>query len=277
MNVLVTGANGRIGQYAVKELHRHGYNCVSLDRCASAESMRIDLKQWKPLEIAMAPLKIGAILHLAAIPRPSDAANDTVFANNVASTHSLLGYAVANGISKVVCASSEAVLGVAYSNSIDQIKYLPVDEQHPVRPTDPYSMSKITCELLCDGLVATNPGMSITTLRFAWVLCPDTYREKLLKAQSSKQYALSKMFSYSDIRDVAVACRLAIESRHQGHERLYIASPDNLLACSSRQLSEDHFPNATCRFPDDKPVSLLSCTRAKELIGYTPNHSWKSE
>ena len=66
------------------------------------------------------------------------------FRTNVQGTWNLLHAAEAAGVRKVVVASSTAVYGVGRDRLPD---YLPVDEEHPQRPTATYSLTKQIIEV----------------------------------------------------------------------------------------------------------------------------------
>ncbi len=276
MNILVTGATGRVAAFAIPELIKHGHKCLLLDKENVSGIVRKNLKCWSGITHKSFSEKLDAILHLAAIPRPTDAPADEVYANNVVATHNILEFALAEKVKKIVCASTEAVLGVAYSRDANKINYLPINEDHPTTPTDPYSFSKLTCEKLCDAYASEFPSISISTLRFAWVLCPITYETKLLKAQKDPSYGLSKIFSYSDARDVAKACHLAVQLHHPGHERFFIAADDTFTFVESDELIHQYFTHAENRFSTvGKNSSLISCAKAKSILGYKPEFNWR--
>ena len=70
---------------------------------------------------------------------------------NVAMTNNVLAAARHAGVKKIVCGSSLAIYGLYYPLTALQPDYLPVDEEHPLRPQDPYGLSKLVGEKLCDA------------------------------------------------------------------------------------------------------------------------------
>ena len=87
------------------------------------------------------------------------------FQRNVAMTYNVLAASASLEIPRLVMGSSLAVYGLYYPLRPALPDYLPVDEDHPRRPQDPYGLSKLAGEALCDGF-ARRGGMSIASLRF---------------------------------------------------------------------------------------------------------------
>src|SRR5688500_17026287 len=96
-------------------------------------------------------------------------------------TNNVLAAAQASAVKKVVCGSSLAVYGFYYPSTELQPAYLPVDEDHPLRPQDPYGMTKLIGEKLCDAL-SQKTGAQVASLRFAGIYT-ETHRSMLLDPQ----------------------------------------------------------------------------------------------
>ncbi|MBM2812014.1 MAG: NAD-dependent epimerase/dehydratase, partial [Chloroflexi bacterium] len=113
-----------------------------------------------------------AVIHLAAYPIPyKEVPNHVLFSNNVVSTYNVFEAAAFLGIKRVVTASSSAISGWTYGNQPLLPQYLPIDEDHPLNPHDPYGLGK-----LCDESIARSfslrCGMETVNLRLGWVLFP---------------------------------------------------------------------------------------------------------
>ena len=65
-----------------------------------------------------------------------------MFGNNTLATFAALQAAGAVGITRVVIASSVSAYGTAWSPRPTRARYVPVDEDHPMRAADPYGLSK---------------------------------------------------------------------------------------------------------------------------------------
>ena len=74
------------------------------------------------------------------------------FNDNTAMAHNVLSAASAAGAKQIVTGSSLAVYGLFYPATEINPEYLPVDEKHPRRPHDPYGLSKLVAEEMCDSL-----------------------------------------------------------------------------------------------------------------------------
>jgi UDP-glucose 4-epimerase len=134
--ILVTGSSGFIGRNLVEELKRHNVKIITL---TDPEGHRIDVLDWRKIkEIS----DIDIVYHLAAktyVPFSFENPRET-YAVNVLGTLNILELCRLRGVEKIVFVSSY-IYG--------QPQYLPVDEEHPVQPTNPYMRSKVFGEELC--------------------------------------------------------------------------------------------------------------------------------
>ncbi|MGH7768492.1 MAG: NAD-dependent epimerase/dehydratase family protein, partial [Candidatus Binatia bacterium] len=184
MKVIVTGGAGRLGQHAVKELLEHGFDVLSTDTVALENSpcrfVAADLINVEGLEGVFAGA--DAVVHLARRRFPYtenglDPASGTWktpdvigdarrFNDNTAMTYNVLAAAIAAGAKKIVAGSSLAVYGLFYPPMEVVLDYLPVDEDHPRRPHDPYGLSKLVGEAMCDSFTR-RAEVQIASLRFS--------------------------------------------------------------------------------------------------------------
>jgi nucleoside-diphosphate-sugar epimerase len=143
--ILITGANGFIGNHLVRVL-KERHEIFGLVRKLSNESELIDVN-WieqdltEPLEYSRLPKYVDAIIHLAQSKQYRnfpDGAKD-VFDINVYSTFELLEYARKTGIQYFLFASSGGIYGYSYEKFV---------ETDPVSPLNFYLSSKHTAELL---------------------------------------------------------------------------------------------------------------------------------
>jgi len=169
MKVIVTGGAGRLGQWVIRELIRHGYEVLSIDSKPSEEALcptlNVDLNEIEKLY----KLFNGAagIVHLARRrfsytetgfdpvsqnwQMPDVRGDADGFNHNVAITCNVLASALEAGVNKIVSGSSLAVYGLYYPLKKVSPDYLPVDEDHPRRPQDPYGLSKLVGEEICES------------------------------------------------------------------------------------------------------------------------------
>ena len=123
--IAVTGGSGKLGRAVVRDLAEHGHEVVVLDQVVppgwNAGITRVDLTDYGQVVGALTGLDdrydaVDAVVHLAAIPAPGIAPNAATFANNVLATYHVLEAARVAGITRVVIASSETVLGLPFDD-----------------------------------------------------------------------------------------------------------------------------------------------------------------
>ena len=160
MNILVTGGLGIVGRPLVQRLLRQGHTVKVIDRIPEAEADRNALggAEYACCDIADTDHRgdfpalreqvrgMEAIVHLAAFTNPAAAPGHEIFRLNCAGSFNVYEAAAQEGIRRVVSASSINALGFNYGIKSFPIRYLPVDEEHPVFTTDPYSFSKQVLE-----------------------------------------------------------------------------------------------------------------------------------
>lgn len=259
MRVVVTGGSGRLGQYVLRELFTQGHAVSSLDAIKPREcpcpTYTVDLAKFEPL---LEYLKgADALVHLARIRFPytetgfnpatrkwefSDLAGDAErFKQNVAMTHNVLAAAEAGGVKRIVCGSSLAVYGFYYPTAELLPDYLPVDEDHPRRPQDPYGLTKLIGEQICEA-VAQKCGAQIASLRLSGVYT-EAHRGMLTERRKDPAIrGTGALWSYIDARDAARACRLALEADFGGHQAFNICAPITFMDRPTRELIERYLP-----------------------------------
>jgi UDP-glucose 4-epimerase len=216
-----------------------------------------------------------AVIHAAAIPDPQHNPPHVVFSNNLEATFNTLEAAVRFGVPRFVNVSSETVPGFFFPERPWHPEYAPIDEDHPIRPQDPYALAKHFGEQLMDAAVRRSDIRCIS-IRPSWVQWEGNYERNLGPNLRDPDEASASLWSYIDAYDLADALRLAAESELPGHEVMYIASPDN---CVNRPLAEmvrrhygDAIPIGDLERED---ASGTSIARARRLLGYAPSRSWR--
>ena len=284
MKVLVTGAHGKVGRALVPTLLAAGYDLRTTDLTSPGWD-RADPGEpedyWQAdLTDAGAAYAVAAgcdvVIHTAAIPQPIHNPPHVVFATNMLSTFNVLEAAIAHGVRRLVSFSSETVPGFIYAHRPFKPDYLPIDEEHPVRPQDAYATSKWFGELLCERAVE-RADIRCTSIRPSWVQDEGSYERNLGPIVRDPSVLVGNYCSYVDVHDLCDAVVLAIETDLPGHEVFYIASPD---------LIGGHRLVDTVRGPYDgagielRPVeredaSAVSSAKAQRLLGWTPRRTWR--
>jgi nucleoside-diphosphate-sugar epimerase len=145
---------------------------------------------------------------------------------------------------------------------------LPVDEDHPLRPQDPYGMTKLVGEKLCDAL-SQKTGAQVASLRFAGVYT-EAHRSMLLERKNHPvARGTGALWSYIDARDAARACRLGLEADFGGHQAFNICARSTIMDTPTRELIARYLPRVTdLRTGLDDCGSGYSIDKAKRLLGF---------
>ena len=278
MKVAVTGGSGLAGAAVVSHLVEQGSEVVSID-CAQpvsplAEYRLVDCTDLG--QVFSACRGVDAIAHLAAIPRPIHHTPDQVFRTNVISTFNVFEAAAALEIPRVVYVSSMSVLGLPFSYTPINLAYLPIDEAHPHAPQDAYALSKALGEDIATAFVRRMAGrLSVVSLRFPWIHTPETFKSVLAPLWDDPGAGATNLWGYIDTRDVAQACRLALEAVISGHEAFYISAEDTFMKTDSAALTRQYYPQASLRSRLSGNQSLFDSSKAQARLGYAAQFSWE--
>jgi UDP-glucose 4-epimerase len=151
MNVLVVGGAGYIGSLMARRLIDVGHNPVVLDDLSTGNRKAVpdgiafydgDLADETLLDAIFRKEEIELAMHFAAKIQVGESVQrpDIYYRNNVAKVINLLGAMLKNGCKSFIFSSSAAVYG--------RPEYLPVDENHPINPINPYGTTKRMVEII---------------------------------------------------------------------------------------------------------------------------------
>jgi nucleoside-diphosphate-sugar epimerase len=277
--IAVTGGRGKLGRAVVHDLTEHGHDVVVLDQSVSPGSTgatRVDLTDYGQAVGVLTSLDdrysaVDAVVHLAAIPAPGLAPNAATFANNVLSTYHVLEAARVAGITRVVIASSETVLGLPFGTPPP---YLPIDEDYRVRPESSYSLGKAVDEEVAYHFCRWNPDLTVVALRFSNVMEPHEYAD-FPSFQDDASVRAWNAWGYIDARDGAQAVRKALETDLRGYDVFIIANADTCMTRPSAELAAEVFPDVPWTREVAGTETLLSIEKARRVLGYEPQHSWR--
>ena len=280
--VAVTGGSGKLGRACIKDLLDHGYTVVNLDANAPHPQLchftQTDFADFGSTIDALAGSddrypKVDAVVHLAAFPAPGLVSNAALFENNTLSTYNVFAASRILGINNVVWASSETLLGIPFN---DPPPYIPLDEDYPVRPESSYSLSKELGEVMAQQFCRWEPEMKIIGLRFSNVMDPEDYAE-FPSFDADAMTRKWNLWAYIDARDGAQAVRKAVEHGGTGADVFIIANADTVMTRPNAELIEEVFPNVPMKRDVEPNETLLSIDKARRVLGYKPEHSWRDE
>ena len=284
MRILVTGAHGKVGRALVPRLVAAGYDVrasdltrPAWDRVAPGEPE--DYWQADLTDAGAAYALVtgcDVVVHTAAIPQPIHNAPHVVFGTNIMSTFNVLEAAITGGSTRFVHFSSETVPGFIYALRPFSPEYLPIDEEHPVRPQDAYATAKWFGELLCERAVERSE-IRCTSIRPSWVQDESSYERNLGPIVRDPSVLIGNYCSYIDVHDLCDAVVLAIETDLPGHEVFYIASPDTIGGHPLAETVRTHYggEGIELRPTVREDASAVSSEKAQQLLGWTPTRSWR--
>jgi UDP-arabinose 4-epimerase len=305
-SVLVTGGAGYIGSHACKALAQAGYTPVTLDNLVNGHRSAV---RWGPFvrgELADEPLvrrvlrehRIQAVMHFAGFGYVGESmqAPGKYFSNNVCGTIALLNAMRAENAKCLVFSSTCATYGIP--------QVVPIDEDHPQLPVNPYGESKLFVERALGWFHAAH-GLRYATLRYFNAAGadadldtgedhePETHLIPLaIDAALGSRPPVSifgtdydtpdgtAIRDYIHVTDLAAAHVLALRRLLSGAASMQVNLGTGcghsvreviraIEEVSGRQVPVREAP----RRPGDPPVLVAACGRASRLLGWTPVHS----
>jgi UDP-glucose 4-epimerase len=169
MAVLVTGGAGYIGSHMALELADNGETVVVLDNLSTGIHRLVpqgvlfvegDAGDEALVGRLLGEKGVDAILHFAGSIVVPDSVADPLgyYLNNTVKSRSLLAAAVAHGVKHFIFSSTAAVYG--------QPEEVPIAEDTPTRPINPYGASKLVIEWMLRDLAAAGAGLRSVALRY---------------------------------------------------------------------------------------------------------------
>src|SRR5215217_1354284 len=201
MDILVTGARGKVGAATVHDLLEAGHRVTGCDLIApiyeggdrGAHYFQADLTD--PGDAFAAVRGADVVIHCAALPEPTRNAPHKVFGNNLMATFNLVEACVRVGVDRLVNVSSETVAGMAFAERPFHAPYAPIDA------------------------AVARSDLRALSLRPSWVQWEGNYERSLgpwLRDPFGGE-ASQSFWSYIDIYDLARGLRLAAECSLDRH------------------------------------------------------------
>lgn len=167
MQILITGGAGYIGSHTAKRLAQAGYEPVVLDNLRHGHRwavrwgplVEMDLGDREGLARVFRNYRITAVIHFAAFAYVGESMREPAayFRNNVVNTLNLLDAMREGGVGRIVFSSTCATYGDPHE--------IPIPENHPQQPVNPYGESKLMVERLLEWYGQAY-GLGWTALRY---------------------------------------------------------------------------------------------------------------
>ena len=283
--VFVTGGSGRLGRYVVDELSRYCRVTV-LDRVRPEEKQPYAEVDILDLERVSSVLRgADAVIHLAALDASVNASEPSFFEVNVQGTWNVLYAALEAGVRRAVICSSTSVTGLDFSNPTMPPLYLPVDEEHPLRPSRAYGLSKQVGEVVARSFARR--GIDVSCLRFPYIVFPELVSQVDRAVNPEPVFdeddglePMPLLRSYVEPEDAARSFRLALEVAHDGFDVFYVTAPDICVTVPTLE----HIRNVYGSVPPvrrrevyeaNPEAAVFDGTRARERLGFVPQSNWR--
>ena len=271
MRIVVTGSNGRIGRYVVRELS-HAHSVTGFDRSPEAldgaQHIAGDICDLEQCKRAFDGAEV--VVHLAAIPGPEgDGMN--VMRTNVIGAYAVHQAAIACGVRRVVSASTISIYGFAFRHRDFNPEYFPIDVLHPVKPQDHYAISKEATESIA---AAFHRGHRLQTIVLrpsgAILVEPSMRRRPVEDVQPDERWG---MWSYSDLRDLARMFRAAAEAAGIEHGIFNAVAEDNIAGLPSMELIARFWPGIPVRREIPGDDALYQWGEMRTALGFEPQYT----
>ncbi len=305
MKIFVTGGAGYIGSHVVKLLGQHGHTVLVYDNLSTGHEwavlsgtlVRGDLGDRPLLEDTLKNYQPDAVMHFAASIQVEESTREPLmyYRNNVVNSINLLEAMAQTGTEYFIYSSTAATYGVPGMS--------PVDETAPLKPINPYGMTKVMVEKVLQDIAASK-DLKYIALRYFNVAGADpdceigqAYRHathlitRALRTAKGVQDKLSVFGTdyptpdgtcirdYIHVADLSSAHLLALMYLRQTGE-------SDILNCGyghgfsvldvisvAKEVTGGNFPvEMADRRPGDPPELVADSSRLKRLTGWTALH-----
>jgi UDP-glucose 4-epimerase len=306
MNILVTGGAGYIGSHCCKELSQKGFHPITIDNLVYGhkhfvrwgEFFQGDVGNPAHLKQCFNRQKIDAVMHFAAYAYVGESVENPLkyYENNLRNTIALLHAVLENKVRYFVFSSTCAT----YGNPVK----IPIDEDHPLNPINPYGKTKRMIEEILEDYQAAY-GLQYISLRYFNAAGadpdadvgedhdPETHLIPLVLDVAAGKSKAIKVFGtdyetpdgtcirdYIHVTDLARAHTLAIE-RLLGGAGSGVYNLGNGQGFSvlevikrARQITgKDIAVENADRRPGDPPVLIASNAKAVTELGWQPQYA----
>lgn len=289
--VLFTGGSGKAGRHVVPYLVARGHRVLNVDRvpldAPGVDNLIADVTDsgqmfnamsgyagFDELEPGTGAPRFDAVVHFAAVPRILLTPDNEMFRINTMGTYNVIEAAVKLGIRKIVIASSETVYGVCFADGEVDPERLPLDESCDTNPMDSYALSKVLNEKTARAFQRRS-GFDIYALRIGNVIEPHEY-DRFPGYFADPAVRRRNHFGYVDARDLGQIVDLCLATDGLGFEVFNAGNDENSVNRPTAELVAKFFPTATLTRPLSGQEAPMSNAKAKELLGFKEQHSWRN-
>jgi UDP-glucose 4-epimerase len=302
MAILVTGGAGYIGSVAVADLFAKGENVVVIDSLVYGHKQAVDssipfyegnIGDKSLVERILSEHEIEACMHFSAFAYVGESVEkpNKYWENNVIQTKNLLDVLVENNVKKLVFSSTCASFG--------EPNYVPIDENHPQKPTNPYGWTKFMVERILESY-DTAYRLKFVSLRY-FNACgatetlgeyhdPETHLIPLVLFAAQGKIPHVSIFGddypttdgtavrdYIHISDLSSAHILALEHLRKGKSSEFINlgngkgfSVKEIIEAARRVTGEDIQAKIAPRRAGDPSNLIADAKKAREVLGWNP-------
>jgi UDP-glucose 4-epimerase len=279
MDIVLTGGRGQTGRWLLDRLAAaHSVTC--LDRSLpetghpDVDYRALDLTAAGGVLDTVTELDPDAVVHWAAIPVAGTHPGVDLYENNTLAAHNVLTAAGRVG-ARVVQASSDGAYGFFFAEETPVPDELPVSETHPLRPEDPYGLSKVVAEET-GRTVARRDGVPVVSVRATWIQEPGVYPCRDPDYVETLAAGAGNYWSYVDVRDVADMVEAALDADIEGHEAFNCAGPDNALGRDLRELMREQYGDLPTACTVEGEAAAYDTTKARDHLDWEPTRSWRT-
>ena len=318
--ILVTGGAGYIGSHAVLALSKAGYDVIVLDNLSyghpelvhdvlKVELIVGDTRDRTLLDQLFSSRDIAAVMHFAAFIAVGEsvAEPEKYYFNNVVGSLTLLEAMLAADIKKFVFSSTCAIYGMP--------KNLPMTEDHPHNPLNPYAASKNMVERI---LADFDRAYGLKSVAFRYFNAsganpdgllgedhsPETHLIPLALLTAQKRRESLSIFGtdydtpdgtairdYIHVSDLADAHVLGLQYLLDGgSSEVFNLGNGNGFSVrevieTAKQVTGVDFPVIECdRRAGDAPILIGSSAKGRKILGWNPKfpdlsvitrHAWQ--
>lgn len=273
--ILVTGGSGRLGRFVCKALAAE-HSVTVFDRQSTPDQATIlgDIRDVHAVEGAAT--HCDAIVHLAGIPSPRNAADDQIISTNVLGAWCVLEAALRLRVQRVLLCSSDFVTGLLHRGPEAVPLYLPVDEDYPLAPIDAYGLSKQLAEEAAAAYIRR--GLDVVILRPGLVVFPGSESEALTAGDKVDN---PDLWWYASAGDVADAFRLALAPASLSARTFFIGAPDTLARTPTLDLVQRRYGKLLeirdpALYRDNPYASIFDTSLARRLLGFHHQRNWRT-